>query len=248
MSPAADSHGVPWAGRNLTAQPFAGDDGSTNPELKAALAQWSSASGSLAAVVTAWAPTRVLVPIVAVLGEGDDVRAAAASGQGDKSADMALVTITGPDGRKLLPAFTSTTALTTWNPTARPVPVEAARAAQAAVVEECDAVLIDAAGPVTCRLPRPAVWAVAQGRDWLPPAEDLDLLAGIAALVRAVPGVRAHRCLPDGDAGLVVVLGLPPGLDAAAVNEITARAAQLLAADPVVTERTDALRLSVRPV
>lgn len=234
-----DSAGVPWAGRTLTAQPFPEDDGSAAPALVNALER-----GDLAEVVASWASSRVLVPIVAVLGQGEELVAAA----GDKSADMALVTITDGRGRKLLPAFTGTDALRAWSSTARPVPVEAARAAQAAVVEECDAVVIDPGGAAVV-LPRPVVWAVAQGRDWVPPAQDPAVLAGVAALVTAVPGIRAHRCEPDGasgPAGLTVVLGLPPGLDADRVATITTRLGELLAADPVVTERADSIRLSLR--
>jgi hypothetical protein len=188
----------------------------------------------------------VLVPIVAVLGEGDDVRAAAEHGQGDKSADMALVTITGRDGRRILPTFTSTAALAGWDPAARPVPVEAARAAQAAVLEGCDVIAIDPAGPIDCLLPRPVVWAVAQGRDWLPPAEDPAVLAGVAAIATSVPGLVAHRCEPDGMAGLNIVLGLPLGLDPDQVQQIAGRVSQLLAADDLVAERVDALRLTIR--
>ena len=247
MSPAADSAGVPWAGRTLTSQPFAGDDGTTDAALLAALTTWSG-GGDFAAVVRAWAPTRVMVPIVAVLGEGDDVRAAAEAGQGDKSADMALVTITGPDGRRILPAFSSTAALATWNASARPVPVEAARAAQAAVLEGCEVVVIDPAGPIPCLLPRPAVWAVAKGRDWLPPALDDEVLAAVATIASAIPELAAHRCEADGVAGLNVVLGLPPGLDQEQVAQIAGRMSQLLAADELVAERADALRLTVRTV
>jgi type III secretion system (T3SS) SseB-like protein len=247
---AGDSAGVPWAGRTLTGQPFAGDDGTTDAGLLTALAGWRDRAdrAALTDVVRAWAPTRVLVPIVAVLGEDDDLSAAADHGQGDKSADMALVTITGRDGRRILPAFSSTAALASWNATARPVPVEAARAAQAAVLEGCDLIAIDPAGPVECLLPRPVVWAVAQGRDWLPPAEDPEVLAAVAAIAATVPGLVAHRCEPDGLADLNVVLGLPVGLDPDQVQQIAGRMSQLLAGDDLVAERTESLRLTVRPV
>jgi hypothetical protein len=247
-SSGTDSAGVPWAGRTLAGQPFAGDDGTTDRALLAALAGWAAHDQGLALsdVVRAWAPTRVLIPIVAVLGEGDELRSAAGPGQGDKSADMALVTITGRDGRRILPAFSSADALATWNADARPVPVEAARAAQAAVVEGCDAIAIDPAGPVSCLLPRPVVWAVAQGRDWLPPAEDPELLAVVEAIAESVPGLVAHRCEPDGEAGLNVVLGLPPGLAPEQVQQIAGRVSQLLAADRQVAERATSLRLTVR--
>jgi SseB protein N-terminal domain len=242
----ADSAGTPWAGRTLTGQPFAGDDGTTDPGLLVALTGWAAGERELAEVVRAWAPTRVLVPIVAVLGEGEELTAAGAQGQGDKSADMALVTITGRDGRRILPTFSSTAALATWDASARPVPVEAARAAQAAVLEGCDLIAIDPAGPSSCLLPRPAVWAVAQGRDWLPPAEDRELLAAVDAIAASVPGLIAHRCEPDGVAGLNVVLGLPPGLEQEQLEQIAGRMSQLLAADQLVAERSESLRLTVR--
>jgi SseB protein N-terminal domain len=250
-----DSAGVPRAGRTLGPTPFTGDEGTAPPLLEAALGEWSAAAqasaapgGALAGVVRAWAPSRVMVPIVAVLGEGDEVAAAAASGHGDKSADMALVTLTLPDGRRALPAFSSVASLAAWDRSARPVPVEAARAAQAAVVENCDVVLVDPAGPIACVLPRPAVWAVAQGRDWMPPATDAEVLTGVAALVRAIPPIRAHRCEPDGDAGLTVILGLPTGLAPDEVQQITSRMSELLAADPVVAQRAASIRLSLRAV
>ncbi len=243
-----DSAGVPWSGRTLTAQPFAGDDGTGDPGLIAALTGWDAGTLGLVDVVRAWAPTRVMVPIVAVLGEDDDLRSAAAHGQGDKSADMALVTVTGRDGRRVLPVFSSTAALAEWDGAARPVPVEAARAAQAAVLEGCDVITIDLAGPITCALPRPVVWAVAQGRDWLPPAEDPQVLAAVAGIAAAVPGLAAHRCEPDGDTGLNVVLGLPPGLAQEQLEQVAGRMSQLLAGDDLIAERADALRLTVRPV
>jgi hypothetical protein len=274
MSQGADSAGVPWGGRTLAAQPFAGDEGTTDAGLLAALTRWSAGDdvarladvggpndvggladvggpndvGGLVDVVRAWAPTRVLVPIVAVLGEGEDLTAASAHGQGDKSADMALVTITGQDGRRVLPTFSSTAALVAWNVTARPVPVEAARAAQAAVLEGCDLVAIDLAGPIPCLLPRPVIWAVAQGRDWLPPAQDADVVAAVAVIASSVPGLAAHRCEPHGVAGLNIVLGLQPGLDQEQVSQVAGRVSQLLAADELVAERAESLRLTVRTI
>jgi hypothetical protein len=229
----ADSAGVPWAGRNLVPQPFAGDDGGADPALVAALS-----GGSVEDVVRAWAPTRALVPVVAVLGEGEALVATA----GDKSADMALATLTGADGTRALPAFTAAASLAAWDPAARPVPVEAARAAQAAVSEGCDVVVLDVAGPAARVLPRPAVWAVAQGRDWLPPAGDPEVLAAVAAAC----GDRPHRCDADGDAGLAVTLGLPPGLDPERAQEAAAEVARRLAADELVTERVSAVRLALR--
>jgi hypothetical protein len=193
------------------------------------------AAGPLAAVVRAWAPSRALVPVVAVLGAGEDLVAAV----GDKSADMALATLTGRDGTRALPVFTSAAALAAWDPKARPVPVESARAAQAAVAEGCDVVVLDVAGPVSRLLPRPAVWAVAQGRDWLPPAEDPEVLAEVAA---ACGDVR-HWCTPSGDAGLeitVSVHGLADG------RGVATGVAERLGASDLLRERLASVQLVLR--
>ena len=84
------------------------------------------------------------MPVVAVLGEvevGDDglVR--------DKSSDMAAVLLTGRDGRTALLSFTHTASMQAWDPEARPVPVRAQLAAQAAMQEGAAALLVDVAGP-----------------------------------------------------------------------------------------------------
>ncbi|MFP3675340.1 SseB family protein, partial [Bacillus sp. SIMBA_031] len=75
---------------------------------------------------------RVFVPVVAQLAE----EAEAVDGlHADKQADMALVTLTAPDGRRAMPVFTSSAALENWHAEARPVAVYAARAALSAVSE-----------------------------------------------------------------------------------------------------------------
>lgn len=124
---------------------FAGDDGAARPAVAQALAAYDAdpVAGYHPALATIQ-DTRVLVPVVAVLGEVeyDD--------QGrphDKSSDMAAVMMTGADGRTALLAFTGTDALRQWNPGARPVPVGVRKAALAAIQQEADALLVDIAGP-----------------------------------------------------------------------------------------------------
>src|SRR4051794_13012008 len=118
MSGGTDSAGVPWAGRALTSQPFAGDDGRADPALAAALE-----AGDERALADALATARVLVPVVAVLGE-ERAPAGPSGLPSDKNADMAVATLVGPDGRTALPVFSSLTTLAAWDATARPVPAE----------------------------------------------------------------------------------------------------------------------------
>ena len=81
------------------------------------------------------------------------------------------------------------------------------------------------------------VWAVAQGRDWLPPAEDPEVLAAVATACAGIDHLVAHRCEPAGDAGLRVVLGLPAGLDPGAARGAATAVGDRLGAAAAPEER-----------
>jgi hypothetical protein len=131
---------------------FAGDDGSTAPEVAAALAGYAAAAQGQGGeeteahrvAVAALQDARLLVPVVAVLGEVEYDDQGLAH---DKTSDMAAVLMQGRDGRTALLAFTGTDALVRWNPEARPVPVTTTNAAQAALQDGAAALLVDVAGP-----------------------------------------------------------------------------------------------------
>ena len=136
--------------RSLPDPGFAGDDGAVDPVVAAALAAYDDAPEADAtehhhAALAALQEARVLVPVVAVLGEVEYDEQGLAH---DKTSDMAAVLMRGRDGRTALLGFTGTTSLTGWNPEARPVPVTVQQAAQAAVQDGAEALLLDVAGPV----------------------------------------------------------------------------------------------------
>ncbi|NYE38212.1 hypothetical protein F4692_003360 [Nocardioides cavernae] len=125
---------------------FADDDGAADVRLAQALAARAAGAATSGTVLAALQDARLLVPVVAVLGEVElDERGLAH----DKSSDMAAVLVQAADGSKALLAFTSTETLTRWDPDARPVPVTAATAATAAVQDGAEALVVDLAGPVT---------------------------------------------------------------------------------------------------
>ena len=244
MSAATDSAGVPWQGRDLTAQPFAGDDGSADPALVAALE-----TGDAARVAAALAASRVLVPVVAVLGDGPSPVGPTGLPV-DKSADMAVATLVAPDGARALPVFTSTATLHAWDPTARPVPVEGQRAALAAVQDDCTLLVVDPAGPVPAVVRRPVVWALGQGRHWLPPADDPAVLDAVRRGVTSadvVSEVVSVASGPLGVTGVRVELAVRPGLDAAELSALAERVRQRLAASELLAERVEALDLRLVP-
>ncbi len=127
--------------RRLAFSEFQHDDGSADPRLADAIA-----SGDHGRVLAALTDARLLVPVAAMLGEVEYDENGLAR---DKSADMAVVLVTGRDGRRALLAFTGTAALTAWQPDARPMPATAQLAATAAVQEDAAAIVIDIAGPRT---------------------------------------------------------------------------------------------------
>jgi hypothetical protein len=139
---------------------FAGDTGEADAGLAAALAAYSRDEVRHGDVLLALQDARLLVPVVAVLGEVEyDDRGLAH----DKTSDMAAVLMQGADGRLALLAFTSTEALAQWNPDARPVPVAARLAAQSAVQEDAAALVLDIAGPSTYVLEGDDLGALASG-------------------------------------------------------------------------------------
>jgi len=214
-----DSAGVPWGGRELTGTGFDDDTGAADPALVAALEH----PGDEPALMAAVAPARLLVPIVAEPVSVEEVGGLVA----EKQTDMAAVTLVAPDGQRALPVFTSLQTLQAWDPQARPVPVTASRAAQAAVSERCDVMVLDVAGPRTVVLRPSMVWALAQQRDWVPAHED--------------PAGQ-----PEGRGVLAVTLELEPGLTAEQVQAIATRVGERLATDGELRARVDGLAFSIR--
>lgn len=156
-----DSAGVPWEGREFSQNSWSQDDGST-PKV---LAEVFARELDKAALFAALGQSRLLIPLLAELGE---------SGVGahgelvDKSADLAIVAVSTPDGKTAIPAFSSVAEMTAWNSSARPVPVESAKLAIAAISEGHDRVVLNPAG-LAIGIRRPALAALAQGMEWTPP-------------------------------------------------------------------------------
>ncbi|MFF5407625.1 SseB family protein [Streptomyces misionensis] len=242
--------------KNIPDPGFAGDDGSPEPRLAAALAAWSEdpREATETELLALLADARLLVPVIAVLGEtetGPDGR------KSEKTSDMAVATLRLPDGRRGLPAFTSLAALGRWRPDARPAPVPACKAVEAAWHSGAQTLLIDVGGPVCYELSGAALRAVAERRPHLPPSRDPEIADALRTVLARHPVVRRAHLLPtagdDTDARLVVVPA-SSGTD----NQLPSIAHQLvgavrdlaadLAADPLLRVRLDrGLDLAVVP-
>jgi hypothetical protein len=145
----AEDRTVPPAGRRIPDPGFAEDEGAADASLVAALAAYAqdpAAPDRGLGVFLVLQHARLLVPVVAVLGDLEYDESGLAH---DKTSDMATALLTGADGRQALLAFTCLVTLAAWRADARPVPVAATLAARSAVQEGAAALVVDVAGPTS---------------------------------------------------------------------------------------------------
>jgi hypothetical protein len=147
--------------RRIPDPAFAGDEGAGDAALRAALTAYAADPGRALDVMIALQATRVLVPVVAVLGETEVDETGLVH---DKTSDMATALLTGRDGRQALLAFTGLDTLSAWRADARPVPVAAALAARSALQEDASALVLDVAGPTTYAVEGDLLQGLAHGR------------------------------------------------------------------------------------
>ena len=262
-----DTGGQPWKGRNLGegtshTHAYPQDDGLTPAPVAEALEAFARAEIPEESVLEALRGTRLFAPVLAELSQAHVTEDGLVS---DKESEMALVSISAPDGRRALPVFTSVDALTSWHPQARPVAAEARRTALAAVEDGNQLLVLNPGTDLVFVLRRPGVWALAKGEPWLPSYSDPQVLAALQRAAAGIPqargaqmapgaGVAARdaegRLLPGGGPGpeLSVELLLVPGLDRAGLDAASETFRATVAADPLLAERIDSLEIRVRPV
>lgn len=246
----ADSAGTLWAGRSFHDNPFSGDDGNADPALITALQIFKSspAAAEKIAVIAAAVKARLLAPLVA---EAGDIGYTPEGKKVDKTQELSIVKVAAPDGRQVLPLFSSVTAMNIWRADARPVPVEGLRAFASAVDDQTELIVLDPGSETEFVVRRPAIWSLTQGLEWLPSWLDpsiLEIVADSAVAEEAVTKVW----LADGDPAanfggpeLVVHIALKPGLDQRALTEIISRMHNIWTRSQEFTEAVDSVRVSV---
>ncbi|GAA4769740.1 SseB family protein [Citricoccus nitrophenolicus] len=265
----ADTAGVAWEGRDLSgggvdgsANPlhaFDTDDGTADPAWDPVLDRLAAGEAGEPAVVDTLSRMRVFAAVVPTVAEHDEHG-------GDKEADVAIVTLTAPDGRTALPVFTNVPALTAWHPQARPVATWMPRACLSAVDEGAELVVVDPAAERTFVVRRPAVWALAQQHSWTPAYADEELAGELAAVVDLVPGLdriglapgsgvasrtASGTVLPGGGSGPELRLVAYPDAtmtaaqDEAGLRLMAATLQQVLGEVPALKEKADSVEITV---
>ncbi|MDQ0944711.1 SseB family protein [Streptomyces sp. V1I1] len=215
--------------KNIPDPGFSDDDGTADPRLTAALADWSADRTAQQPVLEALKDARLLVPVVALLGEVEEDENGL---RREKTSDMAIPTLTAGD-RRALPAFTSIDSLARWDPHARPVAVPLHQALQAVAHEQADTLLLDVAGPVPYQLTGSALLALSEGRTSVDPLDDPAVTTAVRDAVAAEPAVlRAHLGPGRADGILALVLAAD-----AVPAQAARRVAETLAADDVLRAR-----------
>lgn len=247
--PLADSAGQPWAGRHFEPNPSPDDDGSAPPALLEAIAGFRAGEIDEVGVMEAFRASRLLIPLLTELGE------AGINAEGkriDKSQELSIVTVSGPDGRIVLPVFSSVTAMGAWNPMARPVPAVGPRVALAAASEGTDLVVLDPISETEFAIRRPALWAIARQQEWTPSHRSAEVAAEFAASVDDEPAVTA-LVLTAGDPDarlrgpeLRVELTLVPGLEGPQLDDLLSRLSTRWAQSELIADRVDSMEVALR--
>ncbi len=218
-------------GADVLVTRFQGDNGEADPRLRELLGDPQTYAAQRE-IVDRLVQGRLLIPVVANLDEKDATGA-------DKHSHMATVTISDEAGRKALMCFTGVDSVAAWRADARPIPVAGVEAAQAALQEDCAALLIDIAGPTRYALAGTGLWALAGGGPWRHPLEESVVVSALHEAL-AESGLTGHyEADPATVDGVALVLDTP---DLPKVQEL----AGVLSHTPAVQARVSSLEFRAR--
>jgi hypothetical protein len=249
MSRAADSAGIPFDGREFRAHPFQGDDGSAPESLENALSRWASekSPSAVSDVVEALRTSRVLVPLLAEAGEFGVTDSGHVV---DKSQELSIVTVEGPDGQPVAVCFSDTESMSRWRADSRPVPVEAQKVAAWVVEDQLGRAVINPGSDTECVLRRGAIVSLLTGDPYRSPADDPEIVHHVSAAFEQFPvdGVSLHigwDLVGGNGPDLILQVALAPGLSAEQLHERQAHWAKVWAASPVLNRYVDGIRLKI---
>ena len=244
-----DSAGTPWEGRSFDQNSFSDDDGKAPPELIEAIRKFRTGEVGAEAVVDQIRVSRLLVPLLANLGESE----IGAHGQKvDKSAELSIVTVKSPDDQDSLVVFSSVEAMSRWNKSARPVPTDAIRIALAAASQMSTRVVLDPGSDTEFVVRRPAIAKIAQSLPWLPPELNETVLKVLRDSISGEPlvmNIEASTADPQSrllGLELQVLLQLEPKAEPALVRELIDRISSIWSESEEFASAVDSVAIKLR--
>lgn len=189
------------AGQSIPASEYADDDGSADADVLAALRAFPDAvlagySPGGAAVVAALAGSRLLVPLIAEVDSTYEVPLARTPDQGaadggspgesatggpavtvEKDSHVSTVSLRSANGQTGMVALTGVEQLREWRGELAVIPTQAALVAAAAISDGADALLLDPGSAHRLAISGPALWALAERREFVSPVDDPAILA-----------------------------------------------------------------------
>lgn len=245
----ADSAGVPWEGRAFNENPFSDDDGTARQELISAILNFHQTLNP-AEVFDEFAKSRVLIPLLADLGEAEE---GAHGLTVDKSADLSIVNVQTPDDQVGLPVFSSVEAMQRWNPAARPVPSDAVKVALAAASEGNTRIILDPGSETEFAFRRAAIAALAQQQNWVAPHLNEKVIEAFESAARTEPSIAnlevqsadPHSRLAGPE--LKIQLRVVKGLTKEQLEEVLHRLTAQWATSDVIASSVDSMTLVVKP-
>ena len=223
-----------FEGAEIPVSAFAGDQGECPPTVASALAAFGSGDLDHREMANALVGTRVLLPTQAVLDSAQDM----GGHEVEKESHIATAIFRADAGWSGLVVFTSVENAQSWNPDARLVPVTADQAAQTALEESCEALILDFAGPQRVVLAGAPLRALAQSRQAVPVWRDDDVAAAIEREARK-RGVTVRVGEPDSDMECDAIVWLRPAADRGDAEGVVAQLAEGLEGNLVLRDRLD---------
>lgn len=239
-----DSAGVPWQGRSFSENQFKDDNGLADPALIEVIQNFKQGAGSIEEVASVFANARLLIPLIANLGESGE----GANGlQVDKSAELSIVTVKTPDGQNGLPVFSSVESMLHWNRMARPVPNHGRAVALAAASEGNTRLVLDPTSETELVFRRPAIAAIAQGLDWQSPDRNplvRDLVHGMLSRFEIVDSFELSNGDPEArlfGQELIVTIWIEAGLGDSVFEAFETEFFSLLSNSELFVEQVDSV-------
>lgn len=193
--------------------------------------------------------SRILVPLIAEagdIGHTEDGRVV------EKTQELSVVTVAGPDGHPVGVVFSDVASMAAWRPDARPQPAEGIRAAAWALTEGVGRLVVNPGSITTCVLRRAALQALVTGEPYRPPWSDPEVEAAIVAGLADRGTLLALGCGWQLDAplppDLIVEVGVPAGGSPDDIRALHAAWGQAWSDHSVINQRVDGVRVVITAI